>query len=79
MFEEVLATLVNACLHHLETKSYMLPKEKHMLLKVVGFTLFLMDGNVSIYKLDAKKKISLAKVDKLFKVCHLMLCWLQCT
>ncbi|XP_065187273.1 cytoplasmic FMR1-interacting protein 2-like [Sycon ciliatum] len=66
-YEEVLATIVNSCVSHLETKSYMLPKEKHMLLKVIGFSLFLMDGTVSIYKLDAKKKISLSKIDKFFK------------
>lgn len=35
----------------------------------MGFGLYLMDGNVSnIYKLDAKKRINLSKIDKFFKV-----------
>lgn len=37
--------------------------------QVMGFGLYLMDGSVSnIYKLDAKKRINLAKIDKFFKV-----------
>uniref|UniRef100_A0A7M4ES10 Cytoplasmic FMR1 interacting protein 1 n=1 Tax=Crocodylus porosus TaxID=8502 RepID=A0A7M4ES10_CROPO len=35
---------------------------------VMGFGLYLMDGSVSnIYKLDAKKRINLTKIDKFFK------------
>uniref|UniRef100_A0A7N6B4R2 Cytoplasmic FMR1 interacting protein 1 n=1 Tax=Anabas testudineus TaxID=64144 RepID=A0A7N6B4R2_ANATE len=35
---------------------------------VMGFGLYLMDGNSSnIYKLDAKKRINLTKIDKFFK------------
>lgn len=35
----------------------------------MGFGLYLMDGNSSnIYKLDAKKRINLTKIDKFFKV-----------
>uniref|UniRef100_A0A452R6R7 Cytoplasmic FMR1-interacting protein n=1 Tax=Ursus americanus TaxID=9643 RepID=A0A452R6R7_URSAM len=42
---------------------------KHMLPQIVmGFGLYLMDGSVSnIYKLDAKKRINLSKIDKYFK------------
>lgn len=37
--------------------------------QVMGFGLYLMDGSVSnIYKLDAKKRINLTKIDKFFKV-----------
>lgn len=40
----------------------------------MGFGLYLMDGNVSnIYKLDAKKRINLSKIDKFFKVSNW--CW----
>lgn len=40
----------------------------------MGFGLYLMDGNVSnIYKLDAKKRINLSKIDKFFKVRPLLL------
>lgn len=42
--------------------------------QVMGFGLYLMDGNVSnIYKLDAKKRINLSKIDKFFKVRPLLL------
>lgn len=42
--------------------------------QVMGFGLYLMDGNVSnIYKLDAKKRINLSKIDKFFKVRLLLL------
>jgi cytoplasmic FMR1 interacting protein len=40
-----------------------------MAFQVMGFGLYLMDGSVSnIYKLDAKKRINLSKIDKYFKV-----------
>lgn len=45
--------------------------------QVMGFGLYLMDGNSSnIYKLDAKKRINLTKIDKFFKVqtCMFMKC-----
>lgn len=36
----------------------------------MGFGLYLIDGtNSNIYKLDAKKRINLTKIDKFFKVC----------
>uniref|UniRef100_A0A7N6B8H5 Cytoplasmic FMR1-interacting protein n=1 Tax=Anabas testudineus TaxID=64144 RepID=A0A7N6B8H5_ANATE len=39
-----------------------------MYFQVMGFGLYLMDGNSSnIYKLDAKKRINLTKIDKFFK------------
>uniref|UniRef100_A0A8C7WND7 Cytoplasmic FMR1 interacting protein 2 n=1 Tax=Oryzias sinensis TaxID=183150 RepID=A0A8C7WND7_9TELE len=42
---------------------------KFMYFQVMGFGLYLMDGNVSnIYKLDAKKRINLSKIDKFFKL-----------
>ncbi len=35
----------------------------------MGFGLYLIDGsNSSLYKLDAKKRINLTKIDKFFKV-----------
>ena len=35
----------------------------------MGFGLYLIDGNNSnIYKLDAKKRLNLTKIDKFFKV-----------
>ncbi|KAK7922550.1 hypothetical protein WMY93_009452 [Mugilogobius chulae] len=59
---------ITQCLHQ-QLEMYLTPSEKHMLLKVMGFGLYLMDGNVSnIYKLDAKKRINLSKIDKFFKL-----------
>uniref|UniRef100_A0A8C4ST04 Cytoplasmic FMR1-interacting protein n=1 Tax=Erpetoichthys calabaricus TaxID=27687 RepID=A0A8C4ST04_ERPCA len=67
-YEELLADIVNLCVDYYENKMYLTPNEKHMLLKVMGFGLYLMDGSVSnIYKLDAKKRINLTKIDKCFK------------
>ncbi|KAI1287333.1 Cytoplasmic FMR1-interacting protein [Halotydeus destructor] len=67
-YEELIADVVNLATMMHETKMYMLPSEKHMLVKVIGFGLFLMDGSVcSINKLDAKRRINLARIDKIFK------------
>ena len=52
-----------------ENKMYLTPKEKQMLVKVMGFGLFLIDSELSnINKLDQKKKLRLDKIDKIFKV-----------
>jgi len=41
----------------------------------MGFGLFLLDGKeVSIYKLENRRKISLTKIDKIFKVCICSTC-----
>ncbi|KAJ8706438.1 hypothetical protein PYW07_012516 [Mythimna separata] len=45
-YEELLADVVNICVHMFETKMYLTPSEKHMLVKVMGFGLFLMDSEV---------------------------------
>uniref|UniRef100_UPI00358DFFAE cytoplasmic FMR1-interacting protein 2-like n=1 Tax=Myxine glutinosa TaxID=7769 RepID=UPI00358DFFAE len=67
-YEELLADIVNLSVEHFENRMYLTPGEKHMLLKVMGFGLFLMDGDKSsIYKLDAKKRINIGKIDKFFK------------
>ena len=132
-YDELLSDIINLCVHFYEFRMYVLPKEKHLLLKVywlifivyavrfclvflvccflnfqlahiliyiywilcfekrsvqsilfvitivmticqfsyqvIGFTLFLLDGKTSnINKLDQKKKISIGKIDKIFKV-----------
>ncbi|KPP78847.1 cytoplasmic FMR1-interacting protein 1-like [Scleropages formosus] len=67
-YDELLADIVNLCVDYYENKMYLTPNEKHMLLKVMGFGLYLMDGtNSNIYKLDTKKRINLTKIDKFFK------------
>lgn len=70
-YEELLADVINLAVHMLETRMYLLPEEKHMLVKVLGFGLFLMDSEtcqINISKLDQKKRIRLDKIDKIFKV-----------
>lgn len=55
----------------LETRMYLLPEEKHMLVKVLGFGLFLMDSEqcqITLTKMDQKKRIRLDKIDRIFKV-----------
>lgn len=38
-------------------------------IQVMGFLIFLMDGKESsVLKMDQKKRISLSKIDKMFKV-----------
>lgn len=41
--------------------------------QVMGFGLFLLDGKeVTIYKLESKRKINISKIDKIFKVIVLL-------
>ena len=49
--------------------NWVIDKLHNVFLQVTGFSLFLMDGNVTqIAKLDQKKRINIAKIDKFFKV-----------
>lgn len=67
-YEDLLSDVVNICVHMFETKMYLTPEEKHMLVKVMGFGLFLMDSDLcNINKLDQKKKIRLDRIDRIFK------------
>lgn len=67
-YETLLCRIVNLCMQMFEESKYILPSEKHMLVKVIGFGLFLIDGkNCDINKLDAKKKVNLSAIDKIFK------------
>lgn len=67
-YETILCKIVNLCLNMYEENKFILPSEKHMLVKVMGFGLFLIDSkNCDINKLDAKKKVNLASVDRIFK------------
>lgn len=67
-YEELLAEVVNICVQMFETKMYLTPSEKHMLVKVMGFGLFLMDTEgCNINRLDQKKKLRLDRIDRIFK------------
>ncbi|RDD41868.1 Cytoplasmic FMR1-interacting protein 2 [Trichoplax sp. H2] len=68
-FEDVLAEVINLCINFYENKKYMTPKGKFMLLRVMGYSLYLIDGNkANIHKWDPKKKIplNLNKIDRFF-------------
>jgi cytoplasmic FMR1 interacting protein len=67
-YEELFCDIVTLFTTMYENKLYVLPTEKHMLVKVIGFALFLMDSkSCNINKLDAKRRISLARIDRIFK------------
>lgn len=66
-YEDLLADIVNICVYMYENKMYLSPSEKHMLVKVMGFGLFLIDSEqCNINKLDSKKRLSFSKIDKIF-------------
>lgn len=68
-YEDLLADVVNICVYMFDNKMYLTPSEKHMLVKVMGFGLFLMDSELcNINKLDTKKKLRLDRIDRIFKV-----------
>jgi hypothetical protein len=68
-FEEVLALIACDCATMYERGMYVLPSEKHSLLKIMAFTLYLMDntqgGKLTIYK---HKLINVSRFDKIFCV-----------
>lgn len=70
-FEDLICDVVNLAVYMYENRMYLLPSEKHMLVKVMGFGLFMLDSKehkeITIYKLDNKKKLNLSKIDKIFK------------
>jgi len=68
-YDDLLCDVINTSVQMFENKLYLLPQEKHILVKVIGFSLSLLDGETfNINKLDAKKRINLSQVDKIFKV-----------
>ncbi|XP_066016984.1 cytoplasmic FMR1-interacting protein 2 [Pocillopora verrucosa] len=74
-YEDVLADVLNLCVKLYEGHMYITPNDKYVLLKVMGFMIFLMDvkdgkevkDNTSVLKMDQKKRISISKIDKIFK------------
>lgn len=68
---ELLADVVNICQSHYENQMYLFPHEKYMLVKVIGFALFLMDDKPitvdnrgdKIEDKDAASKCNIYKLD----------------
>jgi cytoplasmic FMR1 interacting protein len=72
-YDEILCDVINTSAQMFENKLYLLPQEKHVLVKVIGFALSLLDGDsFNINKLDAKKRINLSQIDKIFKQCKVV-------
>lgn len=67
-YEELLCDIVNICVHFFEQRFYVTPDEKHLYVKVIAFSLFLIDGaQANVIKLDQKKRLSIQRIDKIFK------------
>ncbi|XP_063952182.1 cytoplasmic FMR1-interacting protein 2-like [Lytechinus pictus] len=65
-YEDMIADVVNLCVKLFDNDQFVLPAEKHLLVKVIGIGLFLMDNETnSIY--SQKNKLNLSRIDKIFK------------
>ncbi|KAM7539533.1 hypothetical protein Aperf_G00000032396 [Anoplocephala perfoliata] len=78
-FEDILAEIINSSVSMYENRVYVLPEEKHTLVMVIAFSLYLMDSSkvvegkqtgVTIPKM--MKKISIPKIDRIFKECEVV-------
>lgn len=64
-FEEAMITLINQCADWYEGKHYLLPSDKHMLLRVMPYCLFVMDTEkFNVYK---DKRFKIARFAPIFK------------
>jgi len=67
-FDDVLAVLLNTAADFLEKGLYLQPSEKHCLLRVMPYCLFLMDGEVnSTNNVFKSKKLKLSRFSAIFK------------
>ncbi|EGC37325.1 Rac-binding component of scar regulatory complex [Dictyostelium purpureum] len=64
---EVLPTIVNQCADYLEQDKFILPSEKHCLLRVMPFALFLIDENDSKHNINKNKNLNISRYAKIFK------------
>jgi len=58
-YEDLILDIINICVSYYEQELYLVPDDKHMLLKVIGFGLNILDNPdrqdpVSVYKLDRR-------------------------
>eukprot|EP01133_Synstelium_polycarpum_P001207 gene1207-1395_t len=66
-FDEVLPVIVNQCADYLEQERYILPSEKHCLLRVMPYVLFLIDENDSKHNIFKNKNLNLSRYAKIFR------------
>ncbi|KAL5113064.1 hypothetical protein TcWFU_010192 [Taenia crassiceps] len=78
-FEDILAEIINSSVSMYENRVYVLPEEKHTLVMVIAFSLYLLDSSkvvegkqigVSIPKMF--KKINVSRIDRIFKECEVV-------
>uniref|UniRef100_A0A915HY75 Glycine--tRNA ligase n=1 Tax=Romanomermis culicivorax TaxID=13658 RepID=A0A915HY75_ROMCU len=67
--EELLADVVTICAQFYENQMYSTPTEKHMLIKILGFALYLIDSDPgNLPRLEQKKRLNVLRLDKIFKL-----------
>eukprot|EP00727_Mastigamoeba_balamuthi_P007648 m51a1_g3503 hypothetical protein (1525) ;mRNA; r:844019-848861 len=65
--EDALIQVALTCASALEEGRYVLPSEKHCLLRVMPYALYLLDGDDSKHNIFKHKSISLSQFGKIFK------------
>ncbi|PAA91196.1 hypothetical protein BOX15_Mlig033928g1, partial [Macrostomum lignano] len=73
-FEDLFAEVINTAVMMYENRLFLYPSEKHLLVKVIGFSIFIINTNpsININKMDAKRRICIAKIDAIFKQCEVV-------
>ncbi|KAI0980113.1 hypothetical protein GJ496_008062 [Pomphorhynchus laevis] len=66
-YEEVFSDIINIGLDYYHKRYYITSRRKFDLIRMVGFCISVLDIDNRLVKLDAKKKISLDSVDKMFQ------------
>eukprot|EP01105_Mastigella_eilhardi_P007592 TRINITY_DN1906_c0_g1_i1.p1 TRINITY_DN1906_c0_g1~~TRINITY_DN1906_c0_g1_i1.p1 ORF type:complete len:1157 (+),score=386.18 TRINITY_DN1906_c0_g1_i1:74-3472(+) len=65
--EDVLAQCITVCANFIETERYLLPVEKHRLLRVIPYVLLLMDGEDSKHDAFKSKHLNISQLKSIFK------------
>merc|ERR1719489_725945 len=65
--EDLFCDIINTCVTMFEDNTYLTPAEKHVLVKVMGFSLFLIDSEQNnINVMNKKRRLKFEKMDKIF-------------
>lgn len=64
--EEVLADVISICVNMFDQQLFVTVEEKHMLVKVIGFCVALLDESRQLYKLDTKGRVNIDRIDRIF-------------
>lgn len=75
-YEDGLFHLMTFCANMYESERYVVPTEKHALLRVMTHCILLMDdGEKDVRALYKRKKVNIDRFFKLFKVCAKAVVW----